>query len=191
VDEFEGDYLLTDSPWEELLWVWRRTDIPKGCKSEIIDGVVTVTPYSGVAHHDVSEPLQRQLHDVIPRSWGIYQRLALALPSRLELYVPDLAVVPEEALRGPGDDPVRAGAAELIVEITSAATARADRVTKPAGCADAGVPLYLLIDRLAAGGPAVTLYGDPHGGTYRVLTSVPCGAPVELPPPFGLTLAVG
>ncbi|MFI2759664.1 hypothetical protein ACH5A3_12390 [Streptomyces echinatus] len=69
MDEYEGDYLLTDDAWEELVRVWQRTDVPRGCKTEIIDGTVTVAPYSAVAHHALSEPLQRRLYEVLPQSW--------------------------------------------------------------------------------------------------------------------------
>ena len=27
-----GDYILTDDEWEEAVWVWRNTDVPKGCR---------------------------------------------------------------------------------------------------------------------------------------------------------------
>ncbi|MGW0992778.1 Uma2 family endonuclease [Streptomyces sp. NPDC002520] len=191
MDTFDGDYLLSDSEWEELVWVWKQTDVPKGCKVEIIKGLVTVAPLSAVAHHRDSEPLHRRLCEVIHESWGVYSRLALAVPSLMEMYVPDLCVVPKEALRGGDKYFAPADAAELVVEITSAATAVNDRITKAAGYAAAGVPLYFLIDRLAPGGPKVTLYGDPAGGTYRVLESVRPGTPVALPAPFRLTLTVG
>ncbi|GAA2484403.1 hypothetical protein GCM10023100_29920 [Actinocorallia cavernae] len=82
-------------------------------------------------------------------------------------------------------------AAELVVEVTSAATAHHDRSTKAAGYAAAGVPLYLLVDQLAPDGPAVTLYGTPLGGAYRVLASVGFGSPLELPAPFRLAVSVG
>ncbi|MEV6945246.1 hypothetical protein AB0N07_25220 [Streptomyces sp. NPDC051172] len=103
MDVSDGDYIKTDSEWDELVWVWRRTDVPKGCKVEIIEGLITVTPYSACAHHRIAERVQRCLYDVIPKEWGVYQRLATAVPPRLEIYVPDLAVVPEEELRK-GDD---------------------------------------------------------------------------------------
>ncbi|MFJ4581808.1 Uma2 family endonuclease [Streptomyces echinatus] len=153
VDEYEGDYLLTGDAWEELVWVWQRTDVPRGCKTEIIDGTVTVAPYSAVAHHALSEPLQRRLYEVLPQSWHVLQGLALAVPSRSSLYVPDLVVVPEAAERSRDDDSFVPGAAELVVEITSTVTARRDRGTKAAGYAEAGVPLYLLVDGSAPDGP--------------------------------------
>ncbi|MFC8217579.1 Uma2 family endonuclease [Streptomyces sp. NPDC057362] len=73
-------------------------------------------------------------------------------------------------------------------EITSRATAANDRTHKLAGYAEAGVPLYLLIDGPAPGGPTVTLFGEPRDGTYRVLHTGGVGTPVALPEPFDCTL---
>ncbi|MFF4061680.1 Uma2 family endonuclease [Streptomyces sp. NPDC001668] len=181
---------MADTEWDELVWVWRRTDVPKGCRVEILAGLITVTPYSSGTHHGIVERMQRRLYDVIPAGWGIYQWLGMAVPSRLGLYVPDLAVVPQKALRA-GDEPVPAGAAGLVVEITSESTAHHDRTTKAAGYAHAGVPLYLLVDRLAPGGPTVTLYGEPRDGAYRVLRAGKSGDSVILPEPFALSLDIG
>ncbi|MGI5377782.1 Uma2 family endonuclease [Streptomyces sp. CA-251387] len=144
-----------------------------------------------MAHSEVTERVHRRLYDVIPDDWGIYQWLGLAVPPRLGLYVPDLAVVPAEALRAGDDAFVPAGKAELVVEITSKVTARNDRIHKTAGYAEAGIPLYLLIDSLAPGGPTVTLYGEPKGDVFRVLWAGKYGAPIPLPMPFGITLDTG
>ncbi|MFE7268970.1 Uma2 family endonuclease [Streptomyces sp. NPDC057623] len=187
----EGDYIAADNAWDEIAWVWQRTDVPKGCRTEIIDGVVTVTPLPSVAHSCVADLVQHGLYDVIPDDWGIYQWLGLAVPSRLGLYVPDLAVVPEQELRVRDDVFVPAGKAELVVEITSKVTARNDRVHKAAGYAEAGIPLYLLIDSLAPGGATITLYGEPKGDVYRVLRACEYGAPISLPRPFDITLDSG
>lgn len=186
--EFEGDYILADNAWDELVWVWRRTEAPKGCKVEIVEGLITVAPLSSVAHNGATECVQRRLYGVIPQEWGVYQRLPLAVPARLGLYVPDLAVVAGEALRGGDEQLVPAAKAELVGEVTSRATATNDRTHKLVGYAAAGVPLYLLIDGLALGGPAVTLYGEPEDGTYRVLHAGGVDASFTLPEPFGCTL---
>ncbi|WP_405732174.1 Uma2 family endonuclease [Streptomyces sp. NBC_00028] len=184
----EGDYILTDSEWDELVWVWGQTDVPKGCRVEIIEGLITVTPYSAQAHHLTVEPVRRRLYEVIPEDWGVYQRLTLAVPSRLGLYVPDLVVVPEQALRGADDTLVPAGKAHLVVEVTSTATADNDRVHKVRGYAEAGIPLYLLIDAVAPDGPTITLYGEPGGDVYRLLSVGKFGSRLVLPQPFGLAL---
>jgi Uma2 family endonuclease len=189
--EIDGDYVLAEDDWEEAVWVWRRTEAPRGCAVEIIDGVVTVTPHSGVAHRGVAERAQRRLYGVIPHDWGIYQRLSLAVPSRLGLYAPDLAVVPEEELRTADDSLIPVSEARLVAEITSKATATRDRTHKLAGYAAAGTPLFLLIDSLAPGGPTVTLHSDPEGAAYRVVREVPFGTPIRLPEPFDCTLDTG
>ncbi|CAM5227433.1 hypothetical protein STENM327S_08712 [Streptomyces tendae] len=33
--EFEGDYVLADTAWDEVVWVWRRTEAPRACTLEI------------------------------------------------------------------------------------------------------------------------------------------------------------
>ncbi|MFJ7075873.1 Uma2 family endonuclease [Streptomyces sp. NPDC098781] len=191
VQMIDGDYIRADNEWDEIAWVWQQTVAPKGCKQEIIDGVVMVTPLPSVAHSSVAERVQRRLYEVISDDWGIYQRLALAVPSRLGLYVPDLVVVPEGELRAGDDNFVPAGKAQLVVEITSKATVGNDRIHKAAGYAETGIPLYLLIDFLAPGGPTSTLYGEPKGDTYRVLRAGRYGAPIALPRPFDVALESG
>ncbi|MDH6516900.1 Uma2 family endonuclease [Streptomyces sp. SAI-135] len=191
MDVLDGDYIMTDSEWDELVWVWGQSDVPRGCRVEIIDGLIAVTPYSAQAHHGTVEPLHRRLCEVIPEDWGVYQRLALAVPPRLGLYVPDVAVVPRGRLPGTDQGFVDAGRAELVVEVASRATARHDRVSKPAAYASAGIPLYLLVDRWAPEGPTATLYGEPQGDVYRPLAVAKFGELLTIPAPFELVIDTG
>ena len=101
--------------------------------------------------------------------------------------MPDLVVLPREC-EGTDHDHVPAAVAQLVVEVTSKATARHDRVTKAAGYAQAGVPLYLLIDGIAEEGPTVTLYGEPRDDVYHPLGTCSFGDLIELPEPIGLVL---
>ncbi|MET9686240.1 Uma2 family endonuclease [Streptomyces coeruleorubidus] len=174
--------------WDDLVRIWRETDAPEGCKVEIIEGIVTVAPPPSNAHNDIADLVQRALYEVIPRNWGIYQTLGTAVPSRDGLYIPDLAVAPRQVLRSEGGNFIPASAAELVVEITSKSNAAHDRIKKAAGCAQAAVPLYLLIDGWAPGGPTITLYGEPRGDAYRVLHAGKFGEQIELPEPFSLKL---
>jgi hypothetical protein len=73
----------------------------------------------------------------------------------------------------------------------SKSNASQDRVSKPAAYATAGIPLYLLVDRWAPGGPTATLYGEPEGEVYRVLRAVKFGDPIELPEPFDVIIDTG
>ncbi|KND32043.1 Uma2 family endonuclease [Streptomyces acidiscabies] len=176
-----------EQSWDDLVRFWEEMEWPEGSKVEIIEGIITVSPPPSNDHNDIVELVQRSLYEVISREWGIYQTLGTAVPSRDGLYMPDLAVVPRAALRAERGF-VPAAAAELVAEITSKSNAINDRVKKAAGYAQAGVPLYLLIDAWAPGGPTVTLYGEPRNDVYRVLKAGKFGDPIDLPEPFSLTL---
>ncbi|MFE1767640.1 Uma2 family endonuclease [Streptomyces angustmyceticus] len=174
--------------WEALVRIWEDTEAPEGCMVEIVDGVVTVAPPRDVRQNVIAAELSRALYRQ-PRSRdrGAYQKLALAVPGRKGLYVPNLVVAPDAMVRGAGRF-VPAAAAELVVEITSLTSAAHDRRHKPAGYAAVGVPLYLLIDLWSPGGPTATLHREPDRTRYRSRRATPLGAPLRLPEPFGLTV---
>ncbi|MEU1671665.1 Uma2 family endonuclease [Streptomyces roseifaciens] len=176
-----------EAEWEQALRTWEGVNPPEGCKVEIIEGIITVAPPPESDHNDTADELQRALYSVIPRDWGIYQTQGLVVPDRLGLYVPDLAVIPKKLLPPPRQR-LSAGAAKLIVEITSRSNANHDRVEKVHGYAQAGVPLYLLLDPWHSGRPTATLYGEPEGGTYRVLETVKYGDGIHLPKPFDIDI---
>ncbi|GAA4903643.1 Uma2 family endonuclease [Streptomyces coeruleoprunus] len=178
--------------WDDVVRIWEETDAPEGCKVEIIEGIVTVSPTPTNSHNSIAAKVQRRLYTVIPEDWGIYQTLAVAIPSRLGMFIPDLVVAPESVLDEPGNYiPATATAAELVVEITSKSNATHDRVEKLNGYAAAGVPLYLLIDSWHVGRPTATLYGEPKNATYHVLDVVKFGDRIHLPAPFDLTIDTG
>ncbi|MFE7456254.1 Uma2 family endonuclease [Streptomyces sp. NPDC057554] len=176
--------------WDDLVRIWEETDAPEGCKVEIIEEIVTVAPPPSKDHSTTAALLQRSLYTVIPEDWGIYQVLGVALPGQGGIYVPDLVVMPRSAVSGPGYH-VPAAEARLVVEITSRANANHDRVSKVNGYAKAGVELFLLLDPWHSGRPTATLYGEPEGGTYRVLETVEYGGKISLPEPFALDLDTG
>ncbi|MZE76027.1 Uma2 family endonuclease [Streptomyces xinghaiensis] len=176
--------------WDDLVRFWKETDAPEGCRVEIIEGIITVSPPPGNLHNTTAAKLQRMLYQVLPENWEIFQTQGLSVPERSGLYIPDLAVIPLESMKRPGHA-VPADEAELVVEITSSGNANHDRVSKVHGYARAGVPLYLLLDPWHSGEPTATLYGRPESGTYRLLATVVYGEEIELPEPFGLTIDTG
>ncbi|MFD5537924.1 Uma2 family endonuclease [Streptomyces sp. NPDC127079] len=179
-----------DQNWDELVRYWEEMEWPEGSKVEIIEGIITVSPAPASRHNVIAERVQRRLYSVVPDDLGIYQTLAIAVPSRLGMLIPDLVVAPVQGCVE-ADSHIPAALAELVVEVTSKSNGRHDRVSKPAAYATAGIPLYLLIDRWAPGGPTATLYGEPKGDVYRVLSAVKFGDPIKLPEPFGLTIDTG
>jgi len=176
-----------EQSWDDLVRFWEEMEWPEGSKVEIIEGIVTVSPAPANQHNLITDAVQRRLYSAIPDDWGIFQTLAIAVPSRLGMFIPDLVVAPTGEVDGPGNY-IPAAAAELVVEVTSKSNARHDRVSKPAAYAAAGIPLYLLIDRWAEGGPTITLYGEPRGDVYRVLRAGKFGEQIVLPGPFDLKL---
>lgn len=173
--------------WEGLVRLWEEMDWPEGCKVEIIEGIITVAPTPANAHNLIAAKVQRQLYGVLAGDWNIHQTQSVAIPSRKGMFIPDLLVVPDEVLLDSGYY-VPAAAAELVVEITSPSNASHDRIAKAAGYAQAGVPLYLLIDAFARGGPTVTLYGEPSDAVYQVLQVGKFGDTFKLPAPFSIDL---
>lgn len=176
--------------WDELVHIWEGTDAPEGCKVEIIEEIVTVSPPPSNDHNFTAERLQSLLYPSIPDECGIYQTQGVALAGGGGLYVPDLMVVPREAVAGRGNV-VPADDVLLVVEITSRGNANHDRIVKAHGYAKARIPLYLLLDPWHSGRPTATLYGEPEAGTYRVLDSVEYGGKLTLPDPFGLDIDTG
>ncbi|MFE6690372.1 Uma2 family endonuclease [Streptomyces sp. NPDC057743] len=183
-------YPLAGREWDALVRLWTDTDAPPGCMVEVVDGIVTVAPPRDVHQNVIAAELSRALYAVLPEDRGAYQKLAVALPARHGLYVPNLVVAPEAALRGAGRL-IPAAAVELAVEITSKTSARHGRVEKRTGYASAGVPLYLLIDLWAPDEPVITLYGELADEEYRVLQAVKFGDELTLPAPFDLTVDTG
>lgn len=171
-----------EQSWDDLVRFWEEMEWPEGSKVEIIEGIVTVSPAPAYRHNVIAARIQRRLYSAIPEDWEIFQTLAIAVPSRLGMLIPDLMVAPVHD-HTESETHIPAGLAELVVEVTSKSNARHDRVSKPAAYAAAGIPLYLLVDAWATDGPTVTLYGEPKDDVYRPLKSVKFGEPIELPRP--------
>jgi Uma2 family endonuclease len=72
----------------------------------------------------------------MPEDWGILQTLAIAVPSRVGMLIPDLVVAPRRD-HTESDTHIPAALAELVVEVTSKSNARDDRVSKHAAYATA------------------------------------------------------
>jgi Uma2 family endonuclease len=69
------------------------------------------------------------------------------------------------------------------VEVVSPSTVSVDRVTKPALYAEAGIPVYIRIERAVPDAPVVYVY-QLEGGTYRLQASAHAGQVLVLDKPF-------
>ncbi|MGW7295719.1 Uma2 family endonuclease [Streptomyces xiamenensis] len=169
--------------WDELVRVWEEMDVPPGWKAEIIGGSIVMSPAPSKPHTFIATKLQWRLHPAIPDGWDVYQNVDVRIPLRSGVFQPDLVVLPEAVMLD-GVPETQAGDAALVVEVTSPGNASRDRVEKLAGYARAGVPLYLLVDRVPPMGPVITLFGEPQGGVYQTLWTGKFGDPIPLPAPF-------
>lgn len=117
------------------------------------------------------------------------QMITLEIAKTGDRYVPDLVVMPIPLARGEGwDGPDRVRPAEeveLVVEVVSPSSRHYDWIDKAKGYAQAGVPLYLVID------PAreeIALFQEPEGSEYQEVTRTRKNGSVRFPQPFDLKL---
>lgn len=174
--------------WEELVEVWENIDLPNAAwRAEIIEGRIVMTPPPGSTHNLIADLVHGELRMAVPKDWAIFQTFGIKIPQRKSLCTPDVVVIPRCDVPK-GRSSLSADKALMVVEITSQGNADDDRTRKLWGYGQAGVPLYLLIDRFALDGPTVTLFSQPTDGRYLHQHRVAFGEPVELPEPFGFTL---
>ncbi|WP_189921094.1 Uma2 family endonuclease [Kitasatospora xanthocidica] len=138
-----------------------------GLRVEVLGGEVSVEPLPDGRHAEI-------LTDVMAacfkagmtegRPWPV-QRLAIWLPTGPDDFaMPDLSIVDAAS-----DDQMVAyncydpKVFRLVLEVTSAALC-SDLTRKPAAYAMAGVPVYVVVDRV---GRRVLVLTAPEGGEYR------------------------
>ena len=131
-------------PWrfDELLG---RDDLPDdGCRYEVVDGHLVVTPPPAHRHQLAGAVLFRQLRDACPEHWLVAWEFALPLGT--DGRVPDLAVVHAGSPTGQGPYPRGPEAFGLVVEVMSPSSRKTDLFAKPGEYAEAGIPLFWRLD---------------------------------------------
>lgn len=204
----QGRYLDLPAPPYEL-WLHDELDnyvnAPDGARVEVIGGEIVVSPAPLFGHAVIISEVQEQfiaakLTDP-DCNWQSLQNTGLNVAVVADGYIPDIVVMSKETFERASADPnhiLRDDEAQLVVEVTSRSNCADDRKpgpkrerrTKWNGYASAGIPFYLLIDR----DPKVmssTLYSEPHraGAIYTASQTWPFGETIELPQPFGMSIA--
>lgn len=176
---------MTQSTFEELARVGDR--LSDALRLEFIDGKIGEKALPDGDHGRIIEWLTRRCiqTDV---GWWLYPDQGL----RVETYRkgnarPDGVLAPSGTFVGQGEWAGTEGVL-MTVEVTShdSDTDQRDRVEKPRAYAEAGIPVYLLIDRVAG---EVKVHSQPGDGRYDVVTTVTFGKTVMLPDPVGFELA--
>jgi Uma2 family endonuclease len=172
----------------DLERVYASLDIP-GHRIELLDGQVTVSPTASRPHSRIVQRLQEALWGRIQEhGWELHANLTLHVAATRERLVPDLWICPPDAPQFDENEVYGYGAL-LVAEVVSPASRHRDLVEKARAYAQAGVPLYLVIDPCAAPA-AVTLHSDPHGDAYRSRAQADAGRALAIPDPFALELDV-
>lgn len=168
----------------DLVELSERMDVPDGYRVEIIDGSLSVSPTPLGRHTKIVRLLEDMLRPSLPEGALDVQPVTIEIARTGERYIPDLVVLPESAIH---DDQwlFAAEACLLTVEVTSPSNAGIDRVQKLHGYAQAGVPLYLLVDAVER---TVSLFGDPVKGVYSAHATVPYGGKIHIPEPFDVII---
>jgi Uma2 family endonuclease len=155
---------------------------------EFINGRIGVKKVTDGDHNTIVMWLARRCMQARP-DLDLYQGQGL----RVERYRegrarPDGTLAPEAHFAGHGEWADPAGAL-MVLEVTSydSDTDRRDRQEKPAAYGEAGIPVYLLIDRDAC---TVTVHSNPDGnvGGYRDTHTVKFGEKVTIPAPVDIEL---
>ncbi|MET9377180.1 Uma2 family endonuclease [Streptomyces sp. NPDC002992] len=159
---------------------------PDNLQIELINGRILVTPAPDGDHSEASRVVARQIIRARDDLW-LYEERGLAIPAyRAGRARVDGAVAPDGYFRGQPSWADPSGVL-LAVEVTSGgeADAEVDRMDKRDAYAQAGLPVYLLIDRHR--GEAV-VHWEPSGGRYQHEARAVFGAKIPLPEPFGFDL---
>ena len=156
-----------------------------GCRYELDDGVLVVSPAPVTIHHRVLHRLQVLLDAACPPEFELLPGPGVEI-SAIQYRVPDQVVVSSAFLGVTGKNVTRPP--ELVVEIASPSTAHYDRGRKKAVYAEFGIPAYWIVvpdpDQ-----PSLTAYAltrDTYtevgcaAGTHQFATTTPF--PVEIVP---------
>ncbi len=156
-------------------------------KVDLLEGRLIVSPPPDGPHELVVEWLMDEFRDVSKvNGWARIVRSAVQLTPTREWTEPDMLIHGDRTkIRSEWLNPPRY--ALLVAEIVSESSKREDREVKPRGCALAGIPFYLLIDRLADP-VTVTLHSEPGQHGYATSDVVAAGGKLSIPEPFGIVL---
>jgi Uma2 family endonuclease len=173
---------------ESLYW---SLDEDTGRRAELIGGQLIMNPGPVLWHCDVSTWLFLQFNATCQaNNWTQYQTADLVLPQTRDIVVPDLMIIKDREKLPRYQQAVPPEHALLVAEITSPSSTGTDRTVKWLSYAKAGIPLYLLVDRLARAS-TVTLFSAPGKGGYttsRAAGTGRAGGRLAIPAPLGCVL---
>lgn len=157
--------------------IFEDLEVPEGFKAELLRGDIVMMAGPDRVHNRIVQEVQ----DQIPRDrWDRLQTQDIAVPGESSEPQPDLVVLERGAEHGPGRL-IPAPVVVLVLEVVSKSSVDRDYGDKRSIYAAGRVPMYLIIDPLAAQCVVLT---EPSGAgeeaDYQVERTVKFGAPVPL-----------
>ena len=153
-----------------------------GLRRELYDGVMHVVPPPGGEHGWAVQVCYDALKAQAPDNVYILQNVGVHVGLR-RLFVPDLTVFRRATpFHDNGYDP---GGVLLVIECVSPGSVTMDRVAKPVGYAEAGIPFFWRVDE----GPCLQSFRlDPRTGTYETVVEIGPGQAGEPLAPWAVHL---
>ncbi|MFI5981409.1 Uma2 family endonuclease [Streptomyces sp. NPDC051555] len=183
-----------DPGLDEVLWqAWKAMDLPEGYRAEIIEGFIEVSPTGRRRHGLLTSRLRWALDAHLEGDLKVFQDINVIHGRKV--CIPDLFVGPRDLDEIPDEEDLGVDATRvpLVAEIVSPGkdAHRRDHIRKQRRYAQAGIPVYIVIDDFDDGG-TVTVFSspDPAKGAYGSKSRVGYGTPVTIPdgPAKGLTI---
>jgi Uma2 family endonuclease len=173
---------------EELFWT---LDLGPRHRIELLEGQIVVSPKPAFWHECVVTWLIVRFESACKAAgWQQIPGADLVLSPSRDIIQPDFLVVRDPSAFSNVESVVPIEQVMLVAEICSPSSLRADREVKPRGCAQAGVPFYLLVDRFTQP-MTISLMSEPGEQGYRKAETVhagPDGGKLHVPEPFGITI---
>ncbi|MFE0130569.1 Uma2 family endonuclease [Streptomyces sp. NPDC059037] len=167
-----------DRLWEEL----------PGHRVEILNGSIVVTPPPDGPHQETCYDVAFEFKEAGAREAGLraVPGIGLWLPTGRDDYaIPDVSVVTYDYKDALVEKNCYAPHVfRLVLEVTSSNWSN-DTVIKLKTYAEAGVPVYVIVDREH---DQILVHTDPEGGHYGAVTPYKRGTTVLMPPIVGVGL---
>jgi Uma2 family endonuclease len=152
---------------------------PENIRLEFINGRIGVKPVPDGDHDEIIRWVMERCLQHRPDLWLYPERGIKVEAYRAGRSRPDGVLAPRDTFAGQGEWAEAAGVL-MVVEVTShdSDTNQRDRIDKPGAYAQAGIPVFLLIDRDSCD---VTVFSEPADGRYGSRVTVAFGHEVTLP----------
>lgn len=171
---------------DQALWqAWKSMDVPEGYRAEIIEGSIEMSPTGGNRHFMVNRRVSQALYDHL-RGSGFSSGQDGNIIHNLKVLIPDVLVAPDdiEEIEHPEGVGLLASGVALVVETVSPGSEarQRDLVRKHRAYAQAGIPVYVIIDDYDNGGTVTVLSGPvPSRGAYARSICTPYGEDAVVP----------